>query len=194
MPHPCGTQGRKNFWKLLPILSKSVIVSIQENNVLKLSTNGYKIVKIIHILSSSIWIGAGVIGLFLLKVVLNKNNLSEILLAVHYIDLLLIIPANLTTFITGILFSKFTDWGFFKHRWIIFKYIINLIPIIGGVFIFAPSIINMLSIVDKLGEQALVDPSFVLSKNIFTGAFIVILLLLIVAVCLTVIKPKFGKK
>jgi hypothetical protein len=160
---------------------------------MKLSNKGYKIVKIIHILSSSIWIGAGVIGLFLLKVVLNKNNLSEILLAVHYIDLMIIIPANLITFITGIIFSKFTEWGFFKHRWIMIKYIINLIPIIGGVFIFAPSIINMLSIADRIGEKALADPSFILSKNIFAGAFTVIILLLITAVCITVIKPKFGK-
>jgi len=157
---------------------------------MKLSIKCYKIVKIIHILSSSIWIGTSVIGLFLLKVVLDKNNLYEILLAVHYIDLLIIIPSNLTVFITGIIFSKFTEWGFFKHKWIILKYIINLIPIIGGAFIFASSIINMLAIVEKDGEMALLNPSFILSLNIFTGAFIVVLILLITAVCLTVIKPK----
>ncbi|MDR2401484.1 MAG: hypothetical protein LBD73_07535 [Deferribacteraceae bacterium] len=71
---------------------------------MKLSSRGYKIVKIIHILASSIWIGAGVIGLFLLMAVLNKDNLSEILLAIHFIDLLIIVPANLIVFITGIIF------------------------------------------------------------------------------------------
>ena len=161
---------------------------------MKLSAIGYKIVKIIHILSVSIWIGSAVIGLFLLTVVLDKNNLSEILSAVHYIDLLIIIPTNLTAFITGIIFSQFTEWRFFKHKWIILKYIINLIPITGGAFIFAPSIINMLSIADKFGENALINSSFILSRNIFTGAFIVILMLLITAVCITVIKPKFGKE
>jgi len=160
---------------------------------MKFSSKEYKIIKIIHILSSGIWIGASVIGLFLLTVVLNKNNLLEILLTVHFIDLLIIIPANLTTFITGILFSKFTEWGFFKHKWIIIKYIINIIPILGGTFIFAPSIKKMLAIVEKDGKNALLNPSFILAKNIFTGSFVVILLLLIVAVCLTVIKPKFEK-
>jgi uncharacterized membrane protein len=87
---------------------------------MKLSSSGYKIVKTIHILSASIWIGASVVGLFLLTVV-------------------------------------------------------------------------MLSIVNEVGEDALSNPSFILSKNIFTGSFIVILLLLITAVCLTVIKPKLGK-
>jgi hypothetical protein len=161
---------------------------------MKLSSKGYKVIKTIHILSSSVWIGAGVIGLFLLTVVLNKNNLQEILLAIHYIDLLIIIPANLITFITGIMFSKFTSWGFFKHKWLVLKYIINLIPLTGGAFIFAPSIINMLAIVNETGEDALLNPSFILSKNIFTGAFAVILLLLVAAVCLTVMKPQFKKK
>jgi flagellar biosynthesis protein FliQ len=160
---------------------------------MKLSSQGYKIVKIIHIFSSGIWIGSGVIELFLLTVVLNKNNLSEILTAVHYIDLLIIIPANLTTLITGIIFSTFTAWGFIKHRWIIIKYIINILPIISGTIIFAPSIINMLSIVEKDGERALLNPSFILSKNIFTGTSVIILLLLIVALCITVIKPKLKK-
>ncbi|MDR1631479.1 MAG: DUF2269 family protein [Dysgonamonadaceae bacterium] len=160
---------------------------------MKLSSKGYKILKTIHILSASIWIGTSVVGLFLLTVVLNKNNLSEILLAVHYIDLLIIVPMNISTFVTGIIFSKFTQWGFFKHRWIILKYVINIIPLIGGGIIFAPSILNMLSIVNEVGEDALSNPSFILSKNIFTWAFIVILLLLITALCLTVTKPKLGK-
>ncbi|MDR1652419.1 MAG: hypothetical protein LBS01_01980, partial [Prevotellaceae bacterium] len=82
------------------------------------------------------------------------------------------------------------EWGFFKHRWILLKYIFNVIPIVGGGLVFAPSIINMLSIAEKLGAEAMFDTSFILSKNIFTGAFIVIILMLITAVCLSVIKPK----
>jgi hypothetical protein len=126
----------------------------------KLSANGYKSVKIIHILSGAVWIGASVIGLFLLAVILNRDNLLPVLSTVHYIDLLIIVPANLVTFITGIIFSSFTEWKFFKHRWIIFKYIINLIPITGG-FIFASAVINMLSIVDRIGAEAVLDPSFI---------------------------------
>jgi hypothetical protein len=161
---------------------------------MKLSNNSYKVLKIIHIFSVSVWVGASVVGLLLLTVVLNKNNLSEILSAIHYVDLLIIVPANLATFITGMIFSKFTGWGVFKHRWIVLKYIINLIPIIGGGLIFAPAIINMLSIAEKLGGAALSDSSFIFWKNIFTGAFTVILLLLITAIYISVIKPKLGKK
>jgi uncharacterized membrane protein len=159
----------------------------------KLSDSAYKAIKIIHIVSSSVWIGAAVVGLFLLNAVLNKNNLREILLAVHYLDLLIIIPANCLTLITGIIFSTCAGWGFFRHTWITLKYGINLIPIVLGGIVFAPSIINMLSIVDTMGAEAIADASFIKSKIIFTGAFALTLVLLIMAVCFTVIKPKFKK-
>ena len=48
----------------------------------------------------------------------------------------------------------------------------------------------MLSIVDKIGADALLAPSFIMSENIFMWAFIIILLLLITAVFLTVFKPE----
>jgi hypothetical protein len=51
----------------------------------------------------------------------------------------------------------------------------------------------MLSIAEKIGEQALADSSFILSRNIFTSAFAVMLILLIIAVCLTVVKPRVSK-
>ena len=171
------------------IINNKYPLSERKGRTKKLSVKGYRIIKIIHILSAAVWIGASAIGLFLLTVLLNRDNLLPILSAVHNIDLLVIVPVNLITFITGIIFSRFTQWGFFKHRWITLKYIINLIPITGG-FVFASAIINMLSIADKIGEEALFDPSFILSKNIFMWAFIIILLLLITAVCLTVFKPE----
>ena len=160
----------------------------------KLSGNGYKIIKIIHILSASIWIGSGVVVFFLLAFILNKNNASELLLAVHYIDLIIIIPANTVTMITGFIFSIFSNWGFFKNKWIIIKYCINFIPMILGGIIFAPAIFKMLSIADEIGGDAIIDPDFIKLKYLFNGSLIIILVLLLMAVFLTVFKPKLGKK
>lgn len=156
----------------------------------KLSDKAYKVIKIIHILSASIWTGAGLVVLFLLSFVLEKSNVRGILPAIHYVDLLIIIPANLLTLLSGLVFSKFTGWGFFRHRWIILKYVINLAPVVLGGIIFAPSIQNMLSIVETIGEDAVSDPAFISQKIRLMGSFILILVLLITAVCLTVFKPK----
>jgi hypothetical protein len=104
-----------------------------------------------------------------------------------------IIPANIITFVTGICFSKFTGWGFLKHKWIVAKYIINLIPMLAGGIVLAPSILKMLSIADEMGSAALLSQDFLSSKSIFTISFIVILVLLMLAVYLSVFKPESSK-
>ena len=159
----------------------------------KLSKTGYKIIKLIHILSASIWIGTGAVVLFLLTSVVKENNLSEILEAIETIDMKLIIPAALITLVSGLLFSVFTEWGFLKHRWIAVKYVINVIPMIAGAVLLSPAIQNMLSLAAGLGHAALIEPSFVSSRNTFTGVLVFQLTLLIIAVCLSVFKPKLGK-
>jgi uncharacterized membrane protein len=155
--------------------------------------NTYKVLKFIHVLAASVWIGAGATAFFLLTVMLDESNLTGILQAIHYIDLLIIIPANLVTFITGILFSKTGGWGFFKHPWIVAKYVINLIPMLAGGIVLPP-ILNMLAIVETMGSEALMSPEFIAAKNVFTTAFVIIMILLMLAVYLSVFKPKFRRK
>jgi uncharacterized membrane protein len=159
----------------------------------KLSITGYKIVKMIHILSASIWIGTAITVFYMLKVVLNKDNVLPILKAVQNIDFFIIIPSNLITFITGLIFSIGTDWGFFKHRWIIIKYIINLLPIIGGALIFGHPIFSMIAIAEEKGVDALTSTEFIISNKFMTIAFIVMIVLLFLAVYLSIYKPKIRK-
>jgi uncharacterized membrane protein len=159
----------------------------------KIKGNGYKIVKLIHIIFASIWIGTAITVFYMLKVLLNKDNVLPLLKAVQYIDFCVIIPANLLTFITGLIFSIGTDWGFFKHRWIIIKYIINLLPIIGGALIFGHPIFSMIAIAEEKGVDALTSPEFILSNKFMTIAFIIMIVLLFFAVYLSVYKPKLKK-
>jgi uncharacterized membrane protein len=159
----------------------------------KLSGTGYKIVKIIHILSASIWIGTAITVFYMLKVFLNKDNVLPILQAVQNIDFFVIIPSNLMTFITGLIFSTGTDWRFFKHKWIIIKYIINLLPIIGGALIFGHPIFSMIAIAEEKGADALASTEFIMSNKFMTVAFIVMIALLFFAVYLSVYKPKFKR-
>jgi uncharacterized membrane protein len=157
----------------------------------KINGNGYKIVKLIHIISASVWIGTAITVFYMLKVVLNEDNVLPILRAVQNIDFFVIIPSNLMTFITGLIFSTGTDWGFFKHKWITLKCIINLLPIIGGAFIFGQPIFSMIAIAEEKGATALASPEFILSHKFMTIAFIIMIVLLLLAVCLSIYKPKF---
>ena len=159
----------------------------------KINGNGYKIVKLIHIISASVWIGTAITVFYMLKIVLNEDNVLPILKAVQNIDFFVIIPSNLMTFITGLIFSTGTDWGFFKHKWITLKYIINLIPIIGGAFIFGHPIFSMIAIAEEKGVDALASPEFILLHKFMTIAFIIMIVLLLFAVCLSIYKPKLNK-
>jgi uncharacterized membrane protein len=160
----------------------------------KLNNNVYKVVKFIHIISASVWIGTAITVFYMLKIVLNKDNVLPILKAVQNIDFFVIIPSNLITFITGLIFSIGTDWGFFKHRWIILKYVINLLPIIGGAMIFGHPIFSMIGIAEEKGVDALTSPEFILSNKFMTIAFIIMIVLLFFAVYLSIYKPKLKKE
>jgi hypothetical protein len=54
----------------------------------KINKGGYKIVKLIHITSASVWIGTSITVFYILKVLLNNNNVLSILKAVQNIDFL----------------------------------------------------------------------------------------------------------
>jgi hypothetical protein len=159
-----------------------------------LNKTGYKVLKLAHIIFISIWIGAGVCTLFFLTIALDANNCLGIIKAVQRLDLLIIIPANALALISGIIFSIFTNWRFFKHRWIIAKYLINLIPLIFGGFLFAPPLSSMIAVAQKLGTNALSSMDFIQSKMIFLALLFIQLVLLLTAVYLSIFKPRIGRK
>ena len=52
------------------------------------------------------------------------------------IDDIVVIPGAILTVVTGVIYGMFTNWGFFKHKWIIVKWILGITIIIVGIFVF----------------------------------------------------------
>jgi hypothetical protein len=107
----------------------------------------------------------------------------------HFIDMKILTPAAVVTLITGLIYSIFTKWGFFKHGWLIYKWIITIAIIVTGTFYLGPMVSNMLDIVDIKRFAALEDPYY--QSGLFTGmwASIINTTLLIIAVVVSVYKP-----
>jgi uncharacterized membrane protein len=88
----------------------------------KLSVSQQKILKVIHLISMGIWL-TGVIILTLLPIISRKiTNGDELYMynnIYHFIDMFILTPAAILTLITGIIYSVFTKWGFFRRGWII---------------------------------------------------------------------------
>ena len=159
---------------------------------IKLNKNGYLILKFSHIVLACTWIGGGVAALFLLIFRLDDGHAYGVLTAFQIIDLGIIVPANIGSLITGLLFSIATHWGFTKHRWIILKYLINLIPAILGAILFAPWLIRMMEIAETIGTDAALRQEFYALRNNFALLIAGQLLLLLVAVYLPLFKPGLG--
>ena len=104
----------------------------------KLGAKGLRWLKGFHLIAVSCWIGGAValIALYFLK---NKITDGAILYginrSIHHVDIVVVvIPGAFGCLITGSLYSAFSNWGFFKQKWLIFKWIVTVAAILFGTF------------------------------------------------------------
>jgi hypothetical protein len=161
---------------------------------MKIGKTGRLVLKLFHMLFAAFWIGAAVSLLFLLTFGLSPEDIKGVLKAINIIDLYVIIPAVAGLFITGILFSVLTNWGFIKHRWIVVKYIINLLPLILGGVVMAPPLTGMINVANRYGPKALAHPEFIHYKTMFFIPLGALIIMALIALILSVFKPGLGRK
>ena len=109
---------------------------------------------------------------------------------IHFIDMKILVPAAMLCLITGWLYSQFTKWGYFKHGWMTFKWIITLLIIILGTIYSGPWITEMVSISGEHGLTALSIEEYQWydkSQNIMGVCMTVTL---IITIFISVFKPK----
>jgi len=152
----------------------------------KLKPQAVKILKMFHIFFSFGWIiGGGVLCLLIFITYPESGDelymYSRIL---QIVDDYFIITGAIGALITGLIYSIWTNWGFFKHPWIIVKWIMTILQILFGTFVLGPCINNNVVIADQLRDAALTDPVFL--NNINTtqvwGPVQVALLLLVIVI------------
>lgn len=124
----------------------------------KLSTDGVKRLKIFHLLFVMMWV-IGVVALSIIYFTFPKSGdeLYNTFRIMRLIDDALVIPGAILTVVTAIIYGRYTNWGFFKHNWIIVKWFFAIIIIVVGTFIFSPWLDNCLAIADIQRERAMTD-------------------------------------
>lgn len=160
----------------------------------KLKKSGYSVLKLLHILFNSFWLGGALGMILLLTLGLQPANAHGITKAVHILDLGVVVPSAFGSLVTGILFSTMTHWGFAKHRWIVAKYVINLIPVITGAFLQAPWLIQMVELSADINASTGFNASFLTLRTYFLSFVIFQLALLFLAAYLSVFKPTLKAK
>jgi len=134
-----------------------------------------KWLKAFHIFFIVLWTG-GAFCITLCQIFIkpvSDGELIGMLKVLHFIDFFIIAPAASFTFITALLYAYYTNWGWFKHNWIIVKWIICVIGIIMGIYPLAPSLSAMVETASRLGMNSFLDKDFIFNFNLtlFLGAF-----------------------
>ncbi len=159
----------------------------------KFSANGLKWLKGFHLVGVSCWIGGGfalVLLYFLKSGVTDGGVLYGINQSTHHVDwAVVIIPGAFGCLTTGLLFSVFSNWGFFKHAWITFKWIVTVLAILFGSYFLGPWETAMVEISGKLGMSSLSSPEYLYSERMHVVFATVQLLALLTIVFVSIFKP-----
>ncbi len=122
----------------------------------KLGPQETKILKIAHLIFVMMWvIGVITMALIYLTKPTSGDELYMSFRIMRLVDDFLVIPGAMLTTFTGILYGVFTNWGFFKHRWIIIKWAVSLTIIIVGTFYLSPLLDDCLNIANETRNAAM---------------------------------------
>jgi len=161
----------------------------------KLSPKSQKVLKIAHIFFVCLWVG-GAITLPLMKLGLHPDN-GQILygfdVTCKFIDDFIVVPGAVGCLLTGLIYSMFTGFGFFKLRWMTIKWAITILGVIFGIFWLGPWLNSLPPISKQLGLAALHDPIYQRAGtyNFTWGLFQ--LSTIIFATIVSVLKPQKSK-
>jgi hypothetical protein len=145
-----------------------------------------------HIFFAATWMG-GVAALLLVSLVGARPGSGEALSLtrgiMRWVDWVLIIPACLGSLGTGFLFSLLTTWGFFRHTWLVIKWVLTVTMILFGVFFLGPWVDGTAALAAARGLGALGDSAYAAdaARIVSFGALQMALLVLMLA--LSTFKP-----
>jgi len=101
--------------------------------------------------------------------------------SIHHVDMVIVvIPGAFGCLITGFLYSAFSNWGFCKEKWLIFKWIVTITAILFGTFFLGPWETAIMEISGTLGRAPLNDQSYLYNQKmnvIFGGIQCIVLMI-----------------
>jgi len=159
----------------------------------KISAKGQRWLKGFHLIAVSCWIG-GAVSLLMLYFLKDGVTDGEVLYginqSIHHVDMMVVvIPGAFGCLLTGLIYSIFTKWGFFRHGWIIFKWTVTITAILFGTFFLGPWETRMMEISGELGMAALVDPDYLYNQRMAFMFGMVQTLVLLITLFISIFKP-----
>ncbi|SHN74587.1 hypothetical protein [Desulfitobacterium chlororespirans] len=150
-----------------------------------------KYLRIFHIITAAIWLG-GVVCLsglaWLCFFHLDERAFLTVAPLIPELYLKVIMPASLLTIVQGLVYGIFTNWGFFKHKWVALKWIaVPLLVACTGIGSIGQIFLTLQKVKSDGFTGGFTDGSMVL---LFMAAQVLIMIFMI---SISVLKP-FKKK
>lgn len=158
-----------------------------------ISNNAQKILKVLHLLAVSYWIGgalAVITLLFVSDTAESSGELTGLLRSSRFISVFVIVYFGaLGSFFTGVAYSLCTSRGFFRHRWVILKWLITILCMIMGTYFLSPWNERMMELAHNFGLDAIDMEEYILLRARHIVIQLFEMLLFITAIALSVFKP-----
>lgn len=162
----------------------------------KLGPVGMKWLKIVHITLVALFFG-GIMSSLALNYGMPYATYEETLDVYRHIVIIsdnIIRIGAVGTLLVGVLYGVFTNWGFFKHRWVMVKWILFIGQTIIGIFVVDKLMLANMAILEAEPDMALMNPEFIRNHTFRQYAVIVQVAITLFIICISVIRPWKKKK
>lgn len=164
--------------------------------MVKIGPNGIKWLKIIHVFLVVLFFG-GILSSLALNLQIDFTKYDESYLTYKNI---VIISDNVVrwgaigTLLVGFIYGFFTNWGFFKHKWVGVKFILYMIQTFVGIFVVDKLMVANMELLETQKELALTNPEFIQNHEIRQSAVYFQVAVTIFIFIISYLKPWRKKK
>jgi hypothetical protein len=145
----------------------------------------------IHVFFMGLFMGAGISEMIIIASTGSARSDSGLQAMYQIGDILepVFTAAGPGAVITGLLLAWLTPWGFFKHKWVVYKIAGTVVYLLISFTLAQPMVGKLAALVEAEGLSALQNPEYINAWNWVIILLTVCTLLLISAVFVSVIKP-----
>lgn len=157
----------------------------------KIGPNGMKWLKTIHVFLVALFFG-GILSSLALNLHIDFTKYDEANLGYKNIIIIsdqVVRWGAIGTLLVGLIYGFFTNWGFFKHRWVGVKFILYIMQTIIGIFVVDKLMLANMELLETQKELALSNPVFIQNHEIRQYAVIFQVAVTIFIFIISYLKP-----
>lgn len=105
------------------------------------------------------------------------------------IDTLLVRNGAQGIILSSIIYSIWTNWGFFKHKWIAVKWLAFIAQLIFGIVFLNWWTEANIALLEAEKGMALINPIFIQNNSIRQTGIGIQIVVIVILICISVLKP-----